>query len=159
MAIQKMSEDTQVELIATADIGGTEVASPWMKLADFERFYAKFKLIATWTDAITTAIIEQAQDAVGTGAKAITTSASGGDYNTDTPINAAGETVVLECRNQDLDANNEFTHVRARVAATGNTGVDNVVGVAILWKAHYNQRQREADAVAGATMYVSPVLP
>lgn len=157
MVWPKMSEDCQIDIIPTADIGATEVASAWMPLKDFERFIAKFKLIATWTDVITTAKIEQAQNAAGLNAKDLTTSSATGDYDTDTPADEAGDTIVLECRNADLDANNRFTHVRARVAATGNTGVDNVAGMAMLWKAHYAHSQLEAAASAHV-IYVSPTL-
>ena len=157
-----LSADAKVVILETADIGGTNTATlatgnweTWQSMVGFDRIYFKVQIGDTWNaaDAVTTCKLQQASDSSGTGAKDLTTSASGGTYDTDNPINAATEFVILEARAEDLDAANSFTHVRGYVAATGNTGTDNVSGVLILHDAQVIAPQQDGAAATGSKVY------
>lgn len=152
-----MSNDVAVTIIETTDIGGTNVASAWLPMADFDRIYAKVE-IGTWngTDDLDECRFEQATDVNGTGAKDLTTDASGGNYDTDAPVDADGNTVVLEAKAEDLDVSGGFNHVRLYLAEGGNTGVDNVTAVIVRHGARHKRKQLEGDASAGVTVYVTP---
>lgn len=152
-----MSHDVATDILETADIGGTNASTPWVSMKDFEGVYAKV-ILGTWnaSDDLDECRLEQAQDASGTGAKDLTTDASGGNYDTDNPVDADGDTVVLEAKAEDLDAANGFTHVRLYVAEGGNTGVDNITGLLMRYGAHNKRKQREAAAVTGSVVYVKP---
>jgi hypothetical protein len=161
---KELSQTAQVKVLPTADIGGTNAAAvdaanwgAWHSMRDFDRVTAIARL-GTWnaTDDLDTCKLQQAQDASGTGAKDLTTSASGGDYDTDAPVDAEGDEVILEARAQDLDRDNGFTHVRLYVAETGDTGVDNVAGVLILHGAGYPAENLHRAAVAASVVYVRP---
>jgi hypothetical protein len=153
----QMSHDVAVDFIETADIGGTNAATDWVPMTDFDRIYAKV-ILGTWnaTDDLDECRLEQATDSSGSGAKDLTTDASAGNYDTANPIDADGNTVVLEARASDMDAEGGFTHVRLYVAEGGNTGTDNVTGVLIRYHARYKRAQLEAAASTGAVVYVTP---
>lgn len=153
----QMSQDVAVDFLETADIGGTNAATDWVPMADFERVYAKV-IIGSWnaTDDLDECRLEQATDASGTSAKDLTTDASAGNYDTANPVDADGDTVVLEAKAEDLDVANGFNHVRLYVAEGGNTGTDNVTGVLVRYGARYKRKQLEAAAVTGSKVYVTP---
>ena len=152
-----MSHDVAVDILETADIGGTNASTSWVSMKGFDGVYAKV-ILGTWnaTDDLDECRLEQATDASGTGAKDLTTDASGGNYDTDAPIDAAGNFVVLEAKPEDMDVANGFTHVRLYVAEGGNTGTDNVTGLLIRHTAHNKRAQLEAAASTGAVVYVKP---
>ena len=152
-----MSTDVAVEFLETADIGGTNASTAWVSMKGFDAVYAKV-ILGTWnaTDDLDTCKLEQATDSSGTGAKDLTTSGSGLNYDTANPIDADGDTVVLEAKAEDLDVAGGFTHVRLYVAETGNTGTDNVTGVLIRHCAHNKRAQLEAAAATGSVVYVKP---
>lgn len=152
-----MSHDVAVDILETADIGGTNASTSWVSMKGFDGVYAKV-ILGTWnaTDDLDECRLEQATDASGTGAKDLTTDASGGNYDTDNPIDADGNTVVLEANAEDMDVANGFTHVRLYVAEGGNTGTDNVTGLLIRHTAHNKRAQLEAAASTGAVVYVKP---
>lgn len=139
------------------DIGGTNATTAWVPAADFTRFFA-FVQIGTWngSDDLDECRLEQAQDADGTNPKDLTTDASGGNYDTDAPIDAAGNFVVLEATVEDLDRDNNYTHVRLYVAEGGNTGVDSVLGLLIAYGAHIKKAQLQGAAATGEQVYVTP---
>jgi len=153
----QMSEDAAVDFIETADIGGTNASTSWVPMADFDRIYAKV-ILGTWnaSDDLDECKLQQASDSSGTGVKDLTSDESGGNYDTDNPVDADGNTVVLEAKAEDLDAANGFNHVRLYVAEAGNTGVDNITGVLIRYGARYKKPQLESAASTGATVYVTP---
>jgi len=152
-----MSRDAVVTLLETADIGGTNASTSWVPMAEFDQGYAYVE-IGTWnaTDDLDECRIEQATDASGTGAKDLTTDASGGNYDTANPVDADGDFVVLEWKAEDLDVANGFTHVRLYVAEGGNTGVDNVTGVLVRYGSHNKRKQLQGAAVTGSKVYVTP---
>ncbi len=164
MADKVLSHDAEVHVLPTADIGGTNTATQdatywgaWHDVAGFSKIYAKV-MLGTWNaaDDLDTCKLQQATSSSGTSAKDLTTSASGGDYDTDAPIDAAGNTVVLEARAEDLDVAGGFHYVRVYAAETGDTGTDNIAGVLILYGAVHEKAEKEAAASSGEVVYVTP---
>jgi hypothetical protein len=158
----RLSECAMVVVLPTVSIRNTNSAAAettywaaWQDMRDFEHIYAKLQVGATFNaaDNVTTCKLQQATSAAGAGAKDLTTSASGGDYDTDNPVDAAGNTVVLEARKADLDVTNGFRYVRLYAASTDNTGVDNVEGVLVLHCANEKYAQKEAAAAVGEVVY------
>lgn len=139
------------------DIGGTYATTDWVSLAEYEGVFAYVQL-GTWnaTDDLDECRLEQATDSSGTGAKDLTTDASGGNYDTAAPIDAAGNFVVLEAKSEDLDVANGFTHVRLYVAEGGNTGTDNVGGFLLRYGAKNKRKELQGAASSGAQVYVTP---
>lgn len=152
-----LSHDAAVTLLETADIGGTNAATGWVSMKEFDQVFAYVE-IGTWDagDDLDECRLEQATDASGTGAKDLTTDAAGGNYDTDNPVDADGNFVILEAAAEDLDVANGFTHVRLYVAEGGNTGVDNVTGFLIRYGSQIKQAQKNGAAVTGEKVYVRP---
>lgn len=144
------------------DIGGTNSAGSddavhWFDMSDFDEFGCLVEL-GTWngTDDLDTCKLEQATSSAGAGKKDLTTSASGGNYDTDNPIDADGNKVFLSCRAEDLDAANGFRYVRIYLAEGGNTGVDNVSAVYIARKARNASSTLNGAASTGVLAYAQP---
>lgn len=158
----RLSEELAVTMPFTeTDIGGTNTAGGddavhWASMIGFKRALVYVEL-GTWngTDDLDTAKIEQASDSSGTGKKDLTTSASGGDYDTDAPIDADGDFIIFDFRAEDLDVANGFTHFRFYGAEAGNTGVDNISCVYIR-ESQVARKQLTAAASAGSKVYVTP---
>jgi len=153
----QMGDDVAVTLLETADIGGTNASTSWVPMAQYERIFAYVE-IGTWnaTDDLDECRLEQATDASGTGAKDLTTDASGGDYDTANPVDADGDFVILQAKASDMDVAGGFTHVRLYVAEGGNTGVDNVTAFLIRYGARYKHAEQNGAAVTGSKVYVRP---
>ena len=156
------SEVMAVEVLETADIGGTDTGAvgnwaTWLDMQDFDRVTAILELGA-WnaTDDLDTCKLQQATSAAGADAKDLTTSGAGLDYDTGAPVDADGDQVILEARADQLDAQNGFRYVRAFVAETGNTGVDNVSGVIVRHGPHYGRANLHKAPVAASIVYVRP---
>jgi hypothetical protein len=152
-----LSNDAAISLLETADIGGTNAATPWVSMAGFKRIFA-YAEIGTWnaTDDLDECRLEQAQDSSGTNAKDLTTDASAGNYDTSNPVDADGDFVILEALAEDLDTENGFTFVRLYLAEGGNTGVDNVTAFLIRYCAEQKYKERNGAAVTGSKVYVRP---
>ena len=154
----RLSEDAAVDFLENADIGGTNASNEdgWVSMADYNSIYAKVK-IGTWdsSDDLDECRIQQATDSSGTSAKDLTSDESGGNYDTDSPVDADGNTVVLEADASDMDADNGFSHVRLYVAEGGNTGPDNIYGTFIRYNSATKKAQKEGAASSGATVYVN----
>lgn len=152
-----LSEDCKVTLLETADIGGTNAATAWVPMAGFDRVFGYVE-IGTWnaTDDLDECRLEQATDVGGTGAKDLTSDASGGNYDTDNPVDADGDFVIFEARAEDLDVPNGFNHVRLYVAEGGNTGVDNVTAFLIRYGSQVKKAELNGAAVIGSKVYVRP---
>ena len=153
----RLSEHASVTLIETTDIGGMNVASGYLSMKNFARAMAYVE-IGTWnsTDDLDECRLEQASDSSGTGVKDLTSDASGGDYDTDNPVDADGDFVILEIRAEDLDIDNGFEHIRLYLAEGGNTGVDNVTAFVIRYGYAYPQKELQGAAVTGSKVYVDP---
>ena len=154
-----LSEHASIDLLDLADIGGTNAQnnSGWLSMKDFARVMAYVE-IGTWNsgDDLDECRLQQATDSSGTSAKDLTTDASGGNYDTDNPVDADGDFVVLEARAEDLDTTNGFDHVRLYVAEGGNSGVDNVAGVLIRYGSAYPKKEVQGAASTGSKVYVNP---
>ena len=153
----RLSEHASFDLLETSDIGGTNAqnAGGWLSMQDYARVMAYVE-IGTWdsSDDLDECRIQQASDSSGTGAKDLTSDASGGNYDTDSPVDADGDFVVIECRAEDLDVDSGFTHVRLYVAEGGNTGTDNVTGVIIRYGYAYPKKELQGAASSGSQVYV-----
>jgi hypothetical protein len=158
MNSERLSETAVIDLMDTADIGGTNAQnnSGWVAMKNFERVMAYVE-IGTWDsgDDLDECRLQQASDSSGTGAKDLTTDASGGNYDTDNPVDADGDFVILEARAEDFDVDSGFDYVRLYVAEGGNTGVDNITGVLIRYQYSYGQKELQGAAVTGSKIYVS----
>src|SRR5579884_3247174 len=67
------------------NVRNNNVATVWVDMAEFDRIFAMVQCdAATWnsSDGLTTLKLQQAKDTSGTGAKDLTTSGAGANYNT-----------------------------------------------------------------------------
>jgi hypothetical protein len=162
----KISERFKVtQPFTEADIGGTNTAGSddtlqWVDCRGAKRVTVIFE-IGTWnaTDDLDTCKIEQAQDAIGTGKKDLTTSGAGAgyDYNASAPVDADGDRVIFDIDVAKLDVANGFCFIRPYAAETGNTGVDNVSCLAIV-ETQEQRDQLNGAPVAGSLKYIVPGL-
>ena len=110
----------------------------WVSLVDFEAIQAIIMAGDLGTSATLDAKLEQASDSSGTGAKDITDKAI-------TQLTQAGtdsnKQAIINCRSEELDVDNDFTHVRLSVTIATAT---SDMGALIL--GHYARYQPEADA-------------
>jgi hypothetical protein len=150
-----LSHDAAVTLIETTDIGGTNTATGWVSMEGFESAFAYVEL-GTWnsSDDLDECRIEADTDGNGNNITEVTTDASGGNYDTDAPIDADGNFVILEIRAEDLPAGSPY--IRLKVAEGGNTGTDNVTAFLIRYNAKDKYAQRNGAAVTGEKVYVTP---
>lgn len=159
---RKLSDEMVVSFPFTeTDIGGTNSAGSsdavhWVSMENFRSFLCLVEL-GTWNagDDLDTCKLEQAQDASGTGKKDLTTSGSGLNYDSDNPVDADGNQVILECQADDLDVSNGFTHVRVYLAEAGNSGTDNVSAVYVRCGARDAYSNLMGAPATGETVYVS----
>ena len=153
----ELSEHAVFNILETADIGGTNASIDWVSMKNFSRAWAKV-ILGTWnaSDDLDECRFQQATDSSGTSVKDLTTDASGGDYDTDNPIDADGDFVVLEIRAEDLDTDNGFDYIRLYVAEGGNSGTDNVTGVVARYGYAYPRKELQGDASTGSQVYVRP---
>ena len=155
----RLSEHASIDLLDLADIGGTNAQNNggWLSMKNFARVMAYVE-IGTWNsgDALDECRLQQATDSSGTSAKDLTTDASGRNYDTDNPVDADGDFVILEARAEDLDTANGFDYIRLYVAEGGNSGVDNVAGAVIRYGYSYPKKEVQGAASTGSKVYVDP---
>ena len=153
----RLSEHASIDLLDLADIGGTNAQNNggWLSMKNYARAMAYVE-IGTWdsSDDLDECRFQQATDSSGTSAKDLTSDASGGNYDTDNPVDADGNFVVIEVRGEDMDVDNGFDYIRLYVAEGGNTGVDNVSGVVIRYGYAYPKKELQGAASTGAQVYV-----
>ena len=152
----RISESSVIDLIETADIGGTNANSAYTTMAHYARARAYVE-IGTWNagDDLDECRFQQASDTSGTGVKDLTTDASGGNYDTDNPVDADGDFVIIEVRSEDMDTDNGFHVIRTRVAEGGNSGVDNVTVSELKYGYAYPRKELQGAASTGSQVYVS----
>jgi len=154
---QRLSEHADIDLMVEQDIGGTNASNDggWLSMKNYARalFYIE---LGTWDsgDDLDEARIQQATDSSGTSAKDLTSDASGGNYDTDNPIDADGDFVIIEIRGEDMDVDGGFDYIRGYVAEGGNSGVDNVMGVLIRYGYAYPKKELQGAASTGSQVYV-----
>jgi hypothetical protein len=153
----RLSEHAAFTLIETSDIGGTSANSGYLSMQDYGRAMAYVEL-GTWDsgDDLDGCQFQQASDSSGTGVKDLTTDASGGNYDTDNPVDADGNFVILEVRAEDLDGDGGFEFIRLLLTEAGNSGTDNVTALVIRYDYKYPQKELNGAASTGAQVYVSP---
>jgi len=158
----RLSSEVAISIPFTeTDIGGTNSAGSddtvhWVSMAGYDAILVYVEL-GTWdsSDDLDTCKLEQATSTAGAGKKDLTTSASGGNYDSDYPIDADGNFVILEADAEDFDVDGGFDCVRVYLAEGGNTGTDNVSAVYIRHKARYAAEELSGAASSGAQVYVS----
>jgi hypothetical protein len=138
------------------DVGGTNGQTDYVSMKNYARA-AFFSVLGTWngTDDLDECRIQQASDSSGTGVKDLTSDASGGNYDTDSPIDADGDFVIVEVRSEDLDIDSGFEHVRGYVAEGGNSGTDNVASMLLQYGYAYPRKELQGAASSGSQVYVS----
>jgi len=154
---QRLSEHMSVDLLPTTDIGGTNAQNSGGYLAMKNYMRAMMYVeIGTWnsSDDLDECRIQQASSSSGTGVKDLTTDASGGNYDTDNPVDADGDFVIIEIRGEDLDVDNGFNFIRLFVAEAGNTGQDDITGFINRYEYRYPQKELQGAAVTGSKVYV-----
>ena len=151
-----LSSDMKIDILETTDIGGTTATlGTWLDMSDFESMLVYVE-IGTWnaSDDLDECRIEAASDSAGTGNVEVTTDASGGNYDTDNPVDADGDFVAMEIRNENLPAGKKW--VNFVVGEGGNTGVDNVNVIVIRHNSKTKQKELNGAAVTGSKVYVTP---
>jgi hypothetical protein len=155
----RLSEHASFDLLETSDIGGTNAQNSggYLSMKNYSRVMAYVEL-GTWnaSDDLDECRLQQATDSSGTSVKDFTTDASGGDYDTDAPIDADGDFVIIEARAEDLDVDNGFDYIRLYVAEGGNSGTDNVTGVVVRYGYAYPKKELQGAASSGSKVYVKP---
>ena len=155
----RLSEHASIDLLDTADIGGTNAQNNggYLSMKNYSRVMAYVE-VGTWdsSDDLDECRLQQATDSSGTSVKDFTTDASGGDYDTDNPVDADGDFVIIEARAEDMDVDNGFDFIRLYVAEGGNTGVDNITGVLIRYGYAYPKKELQGAASTGSKVYVNP---
>jgi hypothetical protein len=143
-----------IAVLETSDIGGTNAQAGEVDMRKWHGVFAYVE-IGTWDagDDLDECRLEQGD---GSTWKDLTTDASGGDYDTDNPVDADGDWVILEAQDEDLDVENGFYLVRLYVAEGGNTGVDNISGFILGHNAKTKTSQKNGAAVTGENVYVRP---
>ena len=142
---------------SATDVGGTTAVTPWRSMKNFVRSMGYVEL-GTWAgaDDLDTCRFEAAQDTGGTGTGELTTDASGGNYDTDNPVDADGDFVILEVRAEDLDVEGSDVAVRLIVGEGQDGGVDDVMAIMVTYGAAYGQKELQGAAVTGEKVYVDP---
>ena len=140
--------------LENVDIGGTNAQAGSVDMRKWHSVFAYVE-VGTWnaTDDLDECRLEQGD---GSTWKDLTTDAADGGYDTDTPVDADGNFVILEATDEDLDVANGFYLVRLYVAEGDNTGVDNVHGFIFGHGAKTKTAQKNGAAVAGEKVYVRP---
>ena len=153
----RLSEFASIDFMVEQDIGGTNAQNDggWLSMKNYSRAMF-FVELGTWdsSDDLDECRIQQASDSSGTGAKDLTSDASGGNYDTDNPCDADGDFVIIEVRGEDMDADGGFDYIRGYVAEGGNTGVDNIQGVLIRYGYAYPKKELQGAASTGSKVYV-----
>lgn len=152
----QLSHDAVISMINTTDIGGTSASlGTWLDMSGFESCFVYVE-VGTWNsgDDLDECRIEAASDSSGSNNVEVTTDAASGNYDTGAPIDADGNWVIIEIRNEDLPEGKPF--VNFVLGEGGNTGVDNITAFMILYNAKEKYSERNAAAIAGEKVYVTP---
>lgn len=141
------------------DIGGTNAQTDWVDFQNYSRGVA-FAVLGTWnaTDDLDESKVQSSDDSSGTNTAEVTTDASGGNYDTDNPVDADGDFVITEFRSENIDVDNTNPQSWARyyVGEGGNTGTDNVAAMLIPYGYAYPRKELQGAASTGSQVYVDP---
>lgn len=111
------------------------VSSDWVNMADFESIMAIAMAGTLGTSATLDAKIQQATDSSGTGVKDVSGKAITQLVKASNDDNQA----VINCRAEDLDLANDFTH--ARLTITVGTATSDAAGIVL----GFNARRMPVD--------------
>jgi len=111
------------------------VSSAWVAMADFESIMAIVMAGTLGTSATLDAKLEQATDSSGTGVKDI----SGKAITQLVKATNDDDQAIINCRAEDLDLANDFTH--ARLTMTVGTATSDCAGIVI----GFNARRMPTD--------------
>ncbi len=133
------------------DTDGAAQNGPWVSMENYRRCAIVLRS-AAWAGGNAAVTLEQAQDAAGTGAKALSFDKYYQVFNAaDTPEDAVSEVAVsndtynftganqvhvIEIRAADLDINNGFTFLRVQTASPG-ANADLIAAHYVLYKGGY----------------------
>ena len=137
------------------DVGGTTVSTAYRSVKNFNRVCTLVEL-GTWnaSDDLDHARQEAAQDTSGTGSAEFTTDASGGMYDTDSPIDADGDQLIIETRCEQLDVEGGDVTIRSTVGEDGDSGTDDVIAIQIAYDGGHGKKEQQGDASA-SIVYVT----
>ena len=154
---QRLSEHAvfDIQSPSATDVGGTTASTAWRSVKNFTRMMGYVEL-GTWnaSDDLDHCRMEAAQDTSGTGSGELTTDASGGNYDTDSPVDADGDFVIIEARAEDLDVEGGDDAIRVTVGEDGNSGTDDVMAVAVAYGYAYPKKELQGAASSGSQVYV-----
>ncbi len=154
---QRLSEHGTFDFMETKDIRNSngQNAGGELNMQLYRRVMAYIEL-GTWnaSDNLTTAQLQQSINSSGGSRKDLTSSSSGGNYDTDNPADADGDFVIIEAKGEDFDVDAVFTHVRANVASSDNTGTDNATLVLVRYQFQRRVKELQGAAVTGSKVYV-----
>lgn len=156
---RRLSEEAVFDITSPSatDVGGTTAATAWRSQKNLNRVMTYVEL-GTWNaaDDLDQCRQEAAQDTSGTNSGELTTDASGGNYDTDNPVDADGDFVIIETRAEDLDVEGLDIAVRSLVGEDGNSGTDDVVAHQVSYGAAYGRKELQGAAATGSQVYVDP---
>ena len=154
---QRLSEHGTFDFMETKDIGASngQNAGGDISMQLYRRVMCYIEL-GTWdsNDDLDTAQLQQATNSSGGSRKDLTSSSSGGNYDTDNPLDADGDFVIIEAKGEDFDVDNLFTHVRLNVAEVTGTGTDNATAVLVRYQYQQRVKELQGTAVTGSKVYV-----
>jgi hypothetical protein len=157
----RLSEHATFDIVSPSgtDVGGTTASTAYRSFQNYSRVCTYVEL-GTWngSDDLDQCRLEAAQDTSGTGAGELTTDASGGDYDTDNPIDADGDFVIMEARAEDLDVEGSDDAIRSTVGEDGNSGTDDVMACQVSYGYAYPQKELQGAASTGSQVYVDPKI-
>lgn len=153
--MKRLSEFAVVTLVETTDIGAGSATSSYVSMAKFDRAVA-YNELGTWNggDDLDGGQIQQATSSGGGSVKDLTSDGSGENYDTDAPLDADGDFLIIEIRAEDLDGNNSFTFIRTLTSEVTGTGTDNITTTLTRYDAAYQQAELQGAASAGSQVYV-----
>ena len=141
------------------DIGGTNAQNDWVDMLGYTRAVF-FAVLGSWhaTDDLDECRVESSDDSSGSNTVEVTSDASGGNYDTDSPIDADGDFVITEVRAEDIDSDNANPQrwLRGYVAEGSDTGTDNVAATLTQYGYSYPVKELQGAAVSGSKVYVDP---
>jgi len=143
--IKPTDKATLAAVIQPISQGAGTVTTGWVSMADFDNIMAVLQCGVLGTSATVDAKLQQATDSGGTGAKDIT----GKAITQLVKATDDGKTVFINLRDDEMDVNNAFTHVRLSV--TVGTAA-SLVGAAIYG---FDARYQPASPIASVKQVVS----
>ena len=75
-------------------------------------------------------------------------------YDTDSPLDADGDQLIIESRCEQLDAEGGDVTIRSVVGEDGNSGTDDVIAIQIAYASAYPKAEQQGTASA-SLVYVT----